>query len=90
MKQKDLVKYTKRGKPRVRASGSGPKPKLPAEKLLSKQIRISLASHARLTALATERAKHITELVDEAVETAFSRPAVGCLQNGLYPEGHEQ
>jgi len=71
MKTKDLMKFTKRGKPRVRATGSGPKPKLPAEKVLSKQIRISLASHARLTALATERGRHITELVDEAVEKTF-------------------
>lgn len=70
-KEIDLMKFTKRGKPRVRAAGAGPKPKLPAEKVLSKQIRISTKSHARLTALSTVRGQHITELVDEAVETAF-------------------
>lgn len=73
MKQKDLMKYTKRGKPRVRATGSGPKPKLPAEKVLSKQIRISLESHARLTSLSEKRGRHITSLVDEAVEKTFGK-----------------
>jgi hypothetical protein len=50
-------------KPRPRAPGGGRKPKPPGEKILSKQIRVSLESYAKLKEISAATGKPFTEIV---------------------------
>ena len=50
-------------KPRPRAPGGGRKPKAPGDKILSKQIRVSLESYAKLKEISAATGKPFTEIV---------------------------
>lgn len=65
------MKYTTRGTPRKRAPGAGPKPKPPAERVLSKQIRVHVRTFMTLATVSLKTGQHVTEIVGELVDKAF-------------------